>query len=445
MAFTTLKKAKNTIALAIALGLTSAFGLSCSIHPDEPGSFTNQSYNNPTSQPDDNIPKIPFEITSMPLTSAAVDVPYEYEVDGTEPVNNIFLVEKPAGMMHEGNVIYYTPIHSGDKEVRLIAGSDLGGYSTQKFNISVAPGEFFRHMDSTYDHIQYMSSGDPDYDDLSVLLCENGYCPEVFSESYLNKKSNAISNALTKVRNIIQHDVPESKKPIEIHFTNDNSGCNIAVGDCYYYFPDGKRYDKCPDISGKNCSNLCYAGYTADSTICVPIYDRVLANLDASCLDNSADAIGNLIYPDLCRYPEFYNPPESIKSAGVCTVAHEYIHITANNKPDWIVNESLARAISYAACNDLESFCDIPLGISDYHAYIKNLCLQYNFDTDLIPGMYDYFADSTVPLTVAQDKCLTDKLVSEKNGYEINTYGYFCKSPQSCNAGAKNYYCGNEL
>ena len=32
------------------------------------------------------------------------------------------------------------------------------------------------------------------------------------------KKSNAINNALAEVRKIIQHDVPESKKPIEIRY-----------------------------------------------------------------------------------------------------------------------------------------------------------------------------------------------------------------------------------
>lgn len=367
-------------------------------------------------------------ILSKPQTDAVVDMGWMYNIETKNPADLVSLVTEPwHNMQLDLNTLSYLPVHSGNKLVTLMAENEKGSkVSFQKFKINVQPGPYSGNPDSLkdllYDHIQQIA---PE----AVLLCEDGFCPDVHSESYLVRKAEgSLRKAVDAVKLVTDAEFPAEIMPLQIHLNFDTT--------C-------KRW------------GFDFAGMFWDDVICVPQYDRVLEGKDATCLDPE--------HPEVCIYPSLYVPPEELKSAGAVT--HELVHAMINYRMDGAWDETLARNISlYIMGNSYnpapESFCTI-VGGNSYNAYFRDLCSQYGWDIDLIPAFFDVVEsrDQLNPITMADTKCLVDRLVSEKQSLEqgvpveVNTYEYFCSglntifnpSYDICTTySVQDYYCGDQ-
>ncbi len=128
----------------------------------------------------------PPELVSTPITVAAVDVPYSYQVVATDLENDSFsfsLSKHPEGMAIDSatGVIFWTPQESqtGTQEVEITVVDSRGAASTQSYNISVGTNAINTAPEITSTPVLYASPGkdynyqveaeDPDGDDLNFI------------------------------------------------------------------------------------------------------------------------------------------------------------------------------------------------------------------------------------------------------------------------------------
>lgn len=418
------RKLKRGLAIGLFLGLSSIYSLGC-------GQDSDKCYINESCA----YPKL--EITSNPITSGKVNESYNYQLETSEPSNCKF-VSGPIWLNINNNLLQGTPTHISNDEVgrdniNIECNTFDNRKASQKFSLDVEPGLY--EDGKIYDQIQ---KGNAVYDlnndginDINipfVVLCETGYCPDLFksnklfkdNRTYFELRKEGIKEGLESLLDIMKIDfIFKNDLPIKIHL-NADSTCN--------------NYG--PNLAGTT-RNL--------DTLCDYTYDHVRDGRNAvnfkSCLSLDPN------YSYLCSVPSEYVDPDSLEANG--TLGHEAFHLFSNG----IMSTTLQENFSYALqclisgdfncdTNNVNSFCDLNKGsfINGSTNYLYGLCQNYGIDSMDLDTYFqrleeEFYSNQHIkrgipwaanyPIGSEVNKCFMDSIASDNMRTDTSVYNQY--------------------
>lgn len=377
MAFKSLKKIASILTLATTLSFVSACGTLNNGPEDYPISYDNT--NSVPYHPNNSIShhryikRKPLKIISQTETKGEVNRLYQHQIKTNMPAK-CSLISSPSWMSIQDNELYGYPNHISNSEVgieKVVVKCTHGNKNAhQSINLQIDPGEYCRTEIMTglpscieYDHVQQINCNADSLEDV-VLLCETGFCPDVYKDNNKNAEKAAAG---------LQAGCEE------LFYLTGNTGFWDGI------FPPVEAHLS----SDSTCTNPFFLGESLGNSVCDYTSNWLMMGWTPfnKCLDPN--------YPEVCEDSAQYKPLNSSDTQGIKLheLEHSMLLFQLYDGPN---DENLAYPIGeFISKNQgnkkMSSLCALEnlVGVEQEKvAFMHDLCEVYGFDYDDLPQLH---------------------------------------------------------